>query len=125
MNVAPCTVESSGANGSVKNEDGVSIKVPCNIPQSAVGKKCTLGVRPEDLTLASGGDAIFRGKLLLVENLGEVALLYVDCGNPQDPIIAKVNGTLNMDRGSTVGLTAPTNLLHCFDENGRAFERTD
>jgi hypothetical protein len=29
-----------------------------------------------------------------------------------------------MDRGSTVGLTAPTNLLHCFDEKGNAFERT-
>ncbi len=124
MNVSPCTVESAGANSRVKTETGGSVKVPVKIPESAIGRKCTLGVRPEDLRIASDGDAIFRGKLLLVENLGEVALLYVDCGNPQDPIIAKVDGTVEMDRGSTVGLTADTNVLHCFDDKGMAFERT-
>jgi len=124
MNIAACTVEASGAESSVKTADGASVKVPVNIPASAVGKKATLGVRPEDLRLASDGDAIFRGSLLLVENLGEIALLYVDCGDPQEPIIAKLDGTVNMDRGSTVGLTADTAELHCFDENGKAFERT-
>jgi len=125
MNISPCVVEAAGASPSVKTEDGVSVKVPVKIPADAVGKKCTLGVRPEDLRVAADGDAIFRGKLLLVENLGEVALLYVDCGNPQDPIIAKLEGTVNMQRGSTVGLTGDTRSLHCFDEKGMAFERTD
>jgi alpha-glucoside transport system ATP-binding protein len=125
MNVSPCTVEAAGGNSRVRTAEGVSVKVPVNIPTSAVGHKCTLGVRPEDLRVASGSDAIFRGKLLLVENLGEVALLYVDCGNPQDPIIGKLDGTVNMNRGSTVGLTAETKALHCFDENGKAFVRTD
>ncbi len=30
-----------------------------------------------------------------------------------------------MQRGSTVGLTGDTRSLHCFDEKGMAFERTD
>ncbi len=124
MNIAPCTVEAAGANSRVKTEDGASVKVPANIPANAVGTKGTLGVRPEDMRIATGNDAIFRGKLLLVENLGEVALLYVDCGNPQDPIIAKVDGTVEMQRGSAVGLTAATEHLHVFDAKGTAFERT-
>ena len=65
------------------------------------------------------------GTLLLVENLGEFALLYVDCGDPNEPIIAKLEGTVDMPRGAPVRLAASTESLHCFDDTGRAFPRKD
>jgi ABC-type sugar transport system ATPase subunit len=123
MNIAPCTVEAANGASRVRADSGVSVRVPATIPASAVGQTATLGARPEDLRIATGGDAIFRGKLLLLENLGEVALLYVDSGNPQDPIIAKVNGTVSMERGTEVGLTVATEDLHVFDKDGMAFPR--
>jgi ABC-type sugar transport system ATPase subunit len=123
MNIAPCTIEAANGDARVKSETGASVKVPANIPASAVGQKGTLGVRPEDLRVASDGDAIFRGKLLLAENLGEVTLLYVDSGNEQEPFIAKVDGSVEMERDVEVGLTASTEHFHVFDDKGRAFPR--
>jgi ABC-type sugar transport system ATPase subunit len=123
MNVAPCIIEAANGASRVKVETGASVRVPAQIPASTVGKKGTLGVRPEDLRIAADGDAIFRGNLLLAENLGEVTLLYVDSGNVLEPIIAKVDGSAEIERGTEVALTAPTECFHVFDEGGQAFPR--
>jgi ABC-type sugar transport system ATPase subunit len=123
MNVAPCVIEGANGDARVKSATGASVKVPTRIPGNAVGMKAMLGVRPEDLRLASDGDAIFRGELLLAENLGEVTILYVDAGKGQDPIIAKLDGGVEMQRGVGIGLTADTGSFHLFDEKGQAFPR--
>ncbi len=123
MNIAPCMIEGANGQARVKVETGASVPVPADIPASAVGHKGTLGVRPEDLRVATDGDAIFRGKTLLVENLGEVALIYIDSGDENEPIIAKVDGSVDMERDVVVGLTAAPEHFHVFDENGRAFPR--
>jgi ABC-type sugar transport system ATPase subunit len=123
MNVAPCVIEGANGDARVKSATGASVKVPTQIPGNAVGMKAMLGVRPEDLRLASDGDAIFRGELLLAENLGEVTILYVDAGKGQDPIIAKLDGGVEMQRGVGIGLTADTGSFHLFDEKGQAFPR--
>ncbi len=68
------------------------------------GKKGTLGVRPENLSLANGvGEPIFKGTLDIVEHLGELTLLYVDCGYGE-PIIAKLEGSVQVKRDSEVAL---------------------
>ena len=124
MNIEPCTVEAGDGESRVKAVTGASLKVPARIPASAVGQTGTLGVRPEDLKVAKNGEpVVFRGKVLLVENLGEVALIYVDSGNEQEPIISKMEGTVDMERGVEIGLTAATENFHVFDADGRAFPR--
>jgi len=124
MNTVPCVVEAAGAAARVKPKNGASVKVQAAIPQSAVGKPATFGVRPEDITVTTGGDAIFKGKVDIVEKLGEVTMIYVDCGDSENPVIAKLDGDANFERGQEVGLTAATGNLHVFDENGAAFVRT-
>jgi ABC-type sugar transport system ATPase subunit len=124
MNTVPCTVEAAGAAARVKPANGASVKVPAAIRDEAVGKSATFGVRPEDLTVTTGADAIFRGKIDIVEKLGEVTMIYVDCGDPGNPVIAKLDGEANLERGQEVALTAPTAALHVFDEKGAAFPRT-
>ncbi len=123
MNVTPCVIEAADGGARVRTADGVSRDVPADIPASAVGRQGTLGVRPEDMAVAAESDAIFRGRVLLAENLGEVTLLYVDAGKGGEPIIAKLDGGVSMERGATVGLTAESKRFHVFDENGVAFPR--
>jgi ABC-type sugar transport system ATPase subunit len=122
MNMVPCTVESASPEARVKLEHG-SVKVEAEIPASAVGKKGTFGVRPEDLTLSDGGDAVFKGKVEIVEHLGELTMLYVDCGYGDNFVIAKLDGNVPIERAREVKLTAPIDRLHVFDENGIAFRR--
>ncbi len=75
-------------------------------------------MRPEDLSLADGGEPIFTGRVDIVEHLGELTLLYVDCGYGE-PIIAKLDGNVELKRDSEVALAAPAEMLHVFDDKGR------
>jgi ABC-type sugar transport system ATPase subunit len=122
MNIVPCTIESGGARATVRPQGGLPVEVPATIPDTAKGGSGTFGVRPEDLDLADGRTPIFKGKVELVEKLGEVTMLYVDCG-AAEPIIAKLDGIVPLERGAEVGLTAATEDLHVFDGNGIAFPR--
>jgi ABC-type sugar transport system ATPase subunit len=121
MNTVPCTVESATPDARVKVGD-VPVKVSANIPASAVGAKGTFGVRPEDLVLSNGGDVIFHGTVDIVEHLGELTLLYITCGY-DEPVIAKLDGNVPVERGREIRLTAPIGTLHVFDDKGVAFPR--
>ena len=119
MNTVPCVIEAGGDAPIGKPEDGRSVQVDEMIPAGAAGKKGTFGVRPEDLNLTQSGDAIFKGRIDLVEHLGELTLLYVDCGNPAEPVLAKLDGNVAIKRGDQVSLTAPIDKLHVFDEKAQ------
>ncbi len=74
-----------------------------------------LGVRPEDLRLAGPGEAaLFEGRVALVEQLGEVTIVYADIG-AQEPLIAKLDGIRRVARDETVRLAADPARLHYFD----------
>ncbi len=123
MNIVPCTIEAAGAAPRVRPEKHNAITVDAIIPESAVGHKGTFGVRPEDLDITEGSDRIFTGRIDIVEHLGEVTLLYVDVGSTKEPVIAKLDGNVNVKRGSEIGLTAPSETLHVFDDKGIAYRR--
>ncbi|MBB3932161.1 ABC-type sugar transport system ATPase subunit [Kaistia hirudinis] len=123
MNTMPCTVVSGGANPVVKPDGCDPIVVQATIPVSAAGAKATFGVRPEDLDISTNGEAIFRGKVDIVEQLGEVTLIYVDVGAPE-PIVAKIPNDTVIAKGDTVALTSERRHLQVFDENGIAYPRT-
>ena len=44
-------------------------------------------------------------------------------GKEDQPIVAKLDGEVDVEKGATVGLTAPVGNLHVFDEKGMAFKR--
>ena len=66
---------------------------------------------------------IGRGKVAIVERLGEVTLIYVDVGAPE-PIVAKIPNDTVIAKGDTVALTSERRHLKVFDENGVAYPRT-
>ena len=122
MNTVPCVIETGGANATVTPEGGRSAAVAAEIPETAAGAAGTFGVRPEDLQLTTGPDAIFSGTVDMAEKLGEVTLIYVDVG--EHTIVAKLHGDVAIEKGAEVALTASAANIHVFDAEGTAFRRS-
>ncbi len=123
MNILPGAVTATGKATSVALPGGSIAKMPIATDAGLKGKPVSLGVRPEDLTLAEGNDAIITGTISLVESLGEVTLLYIDAGSGGEPVVAKLPGTRNFRRGETVRLAASADKLHLFDGDGISLKR--
>ena len=122
MNTVPCTIESGGDSARVRLSGPNAVETHVAVPQSAMNSSGTFGVRPEHTRLANGGDVMFRGTVDIVEKLGEVTLLYVDCGY-EEPVLAKLEGIASIKRGETVELAASPEDMHIFDGDGRAYQR--
>jgi ABC-type sugar transport system ATPase subunit len=60
---------------------------------------------------------LLRGKVSVLEQLGELTIAYIDVGGP-DPIIVKLPNTSTLSRGQTAAFSAPTERLHLFDQFG-------
>ena len=67
-----------------------------------------------------GEQSMINGKVDIVEALGEVTLLYVRVEGHEDPVLAKLGGHVQIERGTEVHLTADGDALHLFNENGNS-----
>ncbi|MBB3934681.1 ABC transporter ATP-binding protein [Aureimonas phyllosphaerae] len=115
MNILPLL--SSGGGLSLK---GGTVRVPL-APPPGEGSELHLGVRPEDLSLAAAGEAaLVEGTVTLTEDLGEVTLVYVDVGREDEPLVAKLPGSVELARGTAVSLAASPEKLRLFGSDGRA-----
>ncbi|MBD8664166.1 sn-glycerol-3-phosphate ABC transporter ATP-binding protein UgpC [Rhizobium sp. CFBP 8752] len=123
MNIMPVTVKETGAVTTVSLVDGKSVIVPIATETGANGKSASFGVRPEDLTIATGEDYLFEGKVSIVEALGEVTLLYIEGLSAKEPIIAKLPGIIDVKRGDTMRFSADRQKLHLFDADGQTYRR--
>ncbi|MEN3793014.1 sn-glycerol-3-phosphate ABC transporter ATP-binding protein UgpC [Fulvimarina sp. MAC3] len=119
MNIMPAKIGSEGERAQATIEGLAPLTLPAPRKVTA-GERGYLGVRPEDLSIAEEGEADFEGKVSLVERLGEVTLLYVDIGASEEPLVAKLPGSVPVKRDETVALKARRKALHVFDENGDA-----
>jgi len=81
------------------------------------GKALTLGIRPEHLTLADSGAAMFHGRIELVEDLGADRFIYVDCAGVN--LIARLTGSEELRKGDEVRLQVQSQDLHIFYEDKR------
>ncbi|MEM6489314.1 MAG: sn-glycerol-3-phosphate ABC transporter ATP-binding protein UgpC [Pseudomonadota bacterium] len=78
----------------------------------------TLGIRPEDLTLAPEGP--IRGAVELVEELGENHLLHLRLDG--QALVAKLPGAAANAPGDTVALAIPPDRCHLFAPDGRRLD---
>jgi multiple sugar transport system ATP-binding protein len=94
---------------------GYNFKVPREAVQKASGKTVTIGVRPENLTVAPDDNGI-DAEVLLVEELGSDA--FVHAGVQQDgkevPLVARVDPQHPPMKGDHVRLV-PSGTVHAFD----------
>jgi multiple sugar transport system ATP-binding protein len=87
------------------------------------GRTVTVGIRPEDLRLATPGDgeAGFRGRCDLVEYLGSRLLVHVRVGEAE--LIVLDDPADDIRAGDTIDCSAPLARLHLFDAvTGQAME---
>ena len=73
-----------------------------------------VGLRPEHLVPADGAKAVVEGKMDLVENLGEYALVHLITATGVE-FIAKTEKAPEAEKGPTIGFTIKPELAHYFD----------
>lgn len=121
MNILPVTIGEPGVETLVTLKGGQSTSVPITVTAPDRDAKASLGVRPEDLEISTSDDYLFEGRVLLVEALGEVTLLYLEGGAGEEPVIVKLPGTSDVSKGDIIRLKADPQKLHLFNAEGRTY----
>jgi multiple sugar transport system ATP-binding protein len=121
MNFADVTI--SGANGALWAEhESFRLRVPPALSErltSRQGARVTLGMRPENLQLASGaGDYTFDARTEVVEMLGAEILL--DLSTPVGMMVARVEPNVRVKPHEPVRLAVDPTRMHFFDPTSDA-----
>jgi multiple sugar transport system ATP-binding protein len=118
MNFLDVTI--ADANGSLWAESaGFRVKLPADRNERLrpyKGQRISLGVRPEDLRVAGGGDPVdttFDAVVDVVEPLGSEILLDVKVG--PSVMVARVDPTVRLKMNDKVRLALTPEQLHFFD----------
>ena len=99
--------------------------LPANLPKGVrlPPDVFEVGVRPEHLSLGSGGDAMLEGKVLTVERLGSESWIYLDMGLPE-PVVVKHNGVVDLSADAAVSAGLSGDACYLFDQAGQCMPRT-
>jgi ABC-type sugar transport system ATPase subunit len=92
--------------------------LPASMLPALAGAAAEVGIRPEDLHVATG-DADFPGTVTLCERLGEVCVVHLDLADGT-PVIAKLPGEAEVQRGDRISLSVTPERVHRFDAEGNA-----
>jgi multiple sugar transport system ATP-binding protein len=109
--------------------DGSEASCAADATRAAKGDEVTVGIRPEHMvhvresSAAVAGQSRVRGEVVLVENLGDSALLYVRLPETDQLTLCRLEGTSHAQEGETVELAIPATAAHLFDADGKAFAR--
>ena len=76
------------------------------------GGALTIGVRPEDLQPASGGEGFIRGEIELVEDIGSDRFLHLLCDGVE--LIARAGKDFALKSGEIVPLNVDAGAVHLF-----------
>ncbi len=118
MNLTPAVVKGVDASGvDVVLPGGGTTHVPVEPHNAVAGGPCTVGFRPETLSLS--GDGPFGGTVAVVEHLGGETLVYVDVGDGH-LVTVKTPGSTSARIGETVRLAVDTDEARLFDRDGMA-----
>ncbi|MGL1920281.1 MAG: sn-glycerol-3-phosphate ABC transporter ATP-binding protein UgpC [Hyphomicrobiales bacterium] len=119
MNIFAANITGTGDVTMISTVTGGKAAVPIATQDNANGKQYLLGARPEDMHITESDEFIYEGQINYIEALGEVTLIYFNNPdeNSSEPIIVKVAGIQQFDRGQTIRLNADADKLHLFDEN--------
>jgi len=119
MNLLPGEIVETGKQTKIKMSTGTI--VTSNVPtrDSDKGLKVNVGVRPEDMTVTTGDDAVYEGVVDFTEALGEVTILYFKSEGGAEPVLAKMPGIHQGLRGTTVKVAAVPEKVQLF-ANGQS-----
>jgi multiple sugar transport system ATP-binding protein len=123
MNFAKVTM-TDGSGRLIARNGGMEIEVPNQLAdrlRAQVGRQMTLGIRPEDLRVATSSDPpglTFSSKVEVVEQLGSEILLDVRVG--EETMVAAVDPTIRAKVAEQLRLAVNPERLHFFDAKTEA-----
>jgi multiple sugar transport system ATP-binding protein len=124
-------VSAEAARARVALRDGTELACAVDATRATAGAEVAIGIRPEHMTQLAGpagagaGDAgKLRGEVVLVENLGESALIYVRLPETDGLTLCRIEGASLIKDGEHIDIGVPASAVHVFDASGRAFPRT-
>ncbi|MBL3685767.1 sn-glycerol-3-phosphate ABC transporter ATP-binding protein UgpC [Leucobacter zeae] len=112
MNLLPAELTGEGARVGT-----ATVPVDASIRTAATGTSVTVGIRPEDLELATAGEPGLTVVVDLVEELGADGYLYGHTVGESEraEVVARVDGRVHPAGGDTVTLVPNASRLHVFD----------
>jgi sn-glycerol 3-phosphate transport system ATP-binding protein len=113
MNFTDAKVSADG--DSVDLIGGVSFKLPEGIYRSFANKEVVLGMRPEDLEIASSDDDRRDMVTRLVEQLGADTLVHGSFGEAKADMTIRLSGIQNFNPGEVLPVRISPNKIHLFD----------
>ncbi|KFB09046.1 ABC transporter ATP-binding protein [Nitratireductor basaltis] len=119
MNILPAKIEKSGPVTLVRIGNR-TVSVPIPSKPDMEGAPVSFGIRPEDLSIASGDNGLIDGEVNIVESLGEVTNVYIDVEGSEEPMVLKLQGVQKIDRHAPITVTADPAKMHLFNEKGRS-----
>jgi len=124
MNVLPGTLQTAGPEQAEIKVGQTTLQARVNAQRVVTGGKVRLGCRPEDIRLGqSGAPNTLDVGITHIEKLGEASLLYVQ-GQDLPLMTVRLDGTTRQRIGEMVTLELPADLIHVFDADEQACERT-
>ncbi len=79
-----------------------------------------VGVRPEHFTLTAVGDGQLKGRVEMVEALGNETLIHVELEGSNEMVIVRQYEQTTVRPDEHVGINYDASQLHCFDAQGQA-----
>nr|WP_272213715.1 sn-glycerol-3-phosphate ABC transporter ATP-binding protein UgpC [Marinicella sp. W31]MDC2879667.1 sn-glycerol-3-phosphate ABC transporter ATP-binding protein UgpC [Marinicella sp. W31] len=119
MNFLPATITKAEAGNITLNllgEEEIDVPVEGDLPPA--GSKVTVGVRPQNIRLASDGESSFAIDITLVEALGTETVIYATAGNGER-VMAVLAGQHVLKTGTSIDVTFDVADVHLFDEAGQ------
>ena len=116
MNLIEATAN-QGADGWNLTAPNMSVPIP-NVDGLTNGAHCTVGIRPEHVSIATEGSGHTKAQVAFAEQLGGETYLYCDVeGSPQ--ITVHQPGQLPIVKGQTLALNFALENMHLFDAYGQ------
>lgn len=102
------------------NVVAVSEKAAKKIDELYIGRKITLGIRPEDIHdeksyIDGHKSSLINAQIDIIENLGNEAMLYMNVDGKDGYTVARVDSKTNLKQGETAILAVDAERLHFFD----------
>ena len=126
MNILPAQWLSSDGQRTDVSVAGRVFTAAVDAHTGNAGQAVHLGLRPEDMRLVDDGQQpnTFHGTIAHIEKLGESSMLYIEPEGHTELVTLKVEGTTTQQTGTCVCVQIAPELLHLFNANGDAYERT-
>lgn len=126
MNILPAQWLSSDGQRTEVSVAGRVFTAAVDAHTGNAGQAVHLGLRPEDMRLVDDGQQpnTFHGTIAHIEKLGESSLLYIEPEGHTELVTLKVDGTTDQQTGTRVCVQIDPELLHLFNAQGDAYERT-